>query len=132
MWGLDTNMQLWGMGQVSKGGAWGPWNGPNWLGAPKLRNIAAVEMGFGRGACIWGITEDYKLVYNYQTAPGSNDWWGWSAGDHKDELRGYELTAAGQNNGCARVWVISLNQVLTSQEQRSDSHDWEKFWTPPA
>ncbi|HKQ99610.1 MAG TPA: hypothetical protein VJT09_02990, partial [Pyrinomonadaceae bacterium] len=42
LWGLDTKMQLWGMGQESAGGKWGPWNGPNWLSAPKLRNMAAV------------------------------------------------------------------------------------------
>jgi hypothetical protein len=140
MWALDTNMQLWGMGQESKGGKWGAWNGPNWQGAPKLRNIAAVEMAAPRrgetvlGACIWGITEDYKIVYNNQSRPGVDDWWGWSVGSFKDELRGYEITAARQNNGSARVWAISNNQVLVSQQVNLDSSppSWDRYWTPEA
>lgn len=132
VWGLDTKMQLWGMGQESKGGKWGAWSGPNWLGASKLRNIAAVEMGPPYGACIWAITDDYKIVYNQQSRPGTNDWWGWTVGTFKDELKGYEITAAGQNNGSARVWVISLNQVLVSQEVnlKSSPPGWDRYWTP--
>lgn len=129
MWALDTNMQLWGMGQAARGGAWGAWVGPNWLSAPKLRNIAAVEMGRPQGACIWGITDDYKLVYNQQTAPGGG-WWGWRQGSNKDELRGYEITAAGHNSGRARVWVVSCDQVLVSQGQLPESAGFEGYWTP--
>jgi hypothetical protein len=139
VWALDTKMQLWGMGQESKGGKWGAWSGPNWLDAPKLRNIAAVEVTVVRdretyhGACIWGITDDYKIVYNQQSRPGMN-WFGWSAGSYKDELRGYEITAARQNNQSARVWVISNNQVLVSQQVdiNSSPPGWEGYWTPEA
>jgi hypothetical protein len=60
LWALDTKMQLWGMVQTAPGGSWGPWTGPNWEKAPKLRNIAAVETTVKKnnetyhGACIWG------------------------------------------------------------------------------
>jgi hypothetical protein len=132
LWALDTKLQLWGMGQESKGGKWGAWVGPNWLKAPKLRNIAAVSMAPPLGCCIWGITEDYKLVYNQQSGPGLNDWWGWRPGSFKDELRGYEITAAGHKDYGARVWVISNSQVLVSQEQnlKSSPPSWEGYWTP--
>lgn len=138
LWALDTKRQLWGMGQESPGGKWGAWSGPNWQNAPKLINIAAVEMTVTKGgytyfgACIWGITDEYKLVYNQQSAPGTNDWWGWTQGSFKDELRGYEITAARQNNGQARVWVISNNQVLVSQQVdvNSSPPGWERYWTP--
>ncbi|HEX8176145.1 MAG TPA: hypothetical protein VF543_13580 [Pyrinomonadaceae bacterium] len=138
LWGIDSHMQLWGMGQESPGGKWGAWVGPNWLGAPKLRNIAAVEMtvNTGRetilGASIWGITDDYKVVYNNQSRPGTNDWWGWQVGSFKDTLRGYEITAARQNNQSARVWVISNEQVLVSQQVNvaSSPPGWERYWTP--
>ncbi len=50
----------------------------------------------------------------------------------KDTLRGYEITAARQNNQSARVWVVSDKQELVSQEVRLDSSppSWEMFWTP--
>lgn len=137
LWAIDTNMQLWGMGQETKGGKWGPWSGPNWLGAPKLRNIAAVETTVDRrgekihGACIFGITDDYKIIFNEQSVPGGN-WFGWSVASFKDTLRGYEITAARQNNQSARVWALSNDQVLVSQEVNTNSSPpgWERFWTP--
>jgi hypothetical protein len=137
LWALDTKMQLWHMSQQSKGGSWGQWEGPNWQDAPKLRNIAAVETTVNRrgenihGACIWGITNDYKTVYNEQSRPGMN-WFGWSVGSFKNTLECYEITAARQNNQSARVWVISNEQVLTSQQVNIDSSPpgFERYWTP--
>lgn len=137
LWALDSKLQLWGMGQESPGGKWGAWVGPNWLEAPKLRNIAAVETTVKRsgesihGACIWGITADYRLVFNEQSRPSAN-WFGWSAGSFKDTLRGFEITAARQNNQSARVWVVSNDQVLVSQQVdiNSSPPGWERFWTP--
>jgi hypothetical protein len=138
LWALDTKMQLWGMGQPKPGDWTGAtWVGPNWLGAPKLRNIAAVETAVKKGneiihgACLWGITDDYKIVYNEQSRPNAN-WFGWSVGSFKDELRGYEITAARQNNQSARVWVISNSGVLVSQQVNINSSPpgWELFWTP--
>lgn len=137
MWALDTKMQLWGMVQESKGGKWGAWSGPNWQDAPKLRNIVAVESTVDRrgekihGACIWGITDDYKIVYNEQSKPGGS-WFGWSVGTFKNKMQGYEITAAKQNNQSARVWVISNDQVLVSQQVNTNSSPpgFERYWTP--
>lgn len=138
LWALDTKMQLWAMFQESPGGKWGAWQGPNWKNSPKLRNIAAVETTVTKGgrpwlgACIWGITNDYKIVYNQQSGPSLDDWWGWDPGTFKDTLRGYEITAARQNNQSARVWVISNEQVLVSQQVdiNSSPPGWERHWTP--
>ena len=137
LWALDTKLQLWGMGQASPGGQWGAWSGPNWLNAPKLRNIAAVETSVKKtnetihGACIWGITDDHKPIFNEQAKPGGS-WFGWSDGSFKNTLRGYEITAARQNNQSARVWVVSDKQELVSQQVdiNSSPPGWERFWTP--
>ena len=137
LWVLDNNQQLWGAGQESPGGKWGPWVGPNWLDAPKLRNIAAVETTVNRrgenihGACIWGLTLDGKPIFNEQSRPSAN-WFGWSDGSFKNTMRGFEITAARQNNQSARVWVVSNDQVLVSQQVTIDSSPpgWERFWTP--
>lgn len=137
LWALDTKRQLWGMGQESPGGNWGGWSGPNWLDAPKLRNIAAVTTAVKKGnetihgACIWGITDDYKIIYNEQSVPGGS-WFGWSVGSFKDKMRGDEITAARQNNQSARVWVVSDDDVLVSQQVMLNSSPpgFERYWTP--
>jgi hypothetical protein len=120
------------MGQASPGGDWGGWSGPNWLKAPKVGNIAAVELGGEKGACIWALTTDYKAIFNWQTKPGTDNWWGWGQGDNEDKMRAYEITAAGQNNKRQIVWVISNTQVLHSMATDGSPNDWQRFWTPPA
>lgn len=138
LWALDSRRQLWGMGQESPGGKWGGWSGPKWLGAQRLRNIAAVTTAVKKGnetihgACIFGITEDYQILFNEQSRAGTNDWFGWSVASFKDKLRGDEITAARQNNQSARVWVVSNDDVLVSQQVNINSSPpgWERFWTP--
>lgn len=130
IWGIDNKKQLWGMGQASPGGDWGPWSGPNWVKAPKVSNIAAVEMSGQKGACIWALTDDYKSIYNVQSPPGQNTWLGWQSGDTQDKMEAYEITAAGQNNGLAIVWVISSLNGLYTQSVKADTKDWERVWTP--
>jgi hypothetical protein len=129
LWGLDTKQQLWGVGQLTPGGDWGPWSGPNWINAPRLTNIAACQTN--DGAMIWGINEEARMISNFQTSPGSNKWSGWSSGDWMNAPFSYELTAAQQNNGCAQVWAISLNQVLSSIAQTGQGCAWAMTWTPP-
>ena len=137
LWGLDSKLQLWGSVQEKPGGNWGAWVGPNWEQAPRLRNIAAVETTVKKnnetyhGACIWGLTADGRSTFNEQSRPSAN-WFGWSQGTFTDTFRGYEITAMRQNNQSARVWVISYDQVLASQQVdlNSSPPGFERFWTP--
>lgn len=132
LWGIDEKQQLWCMFQKAKDGDWGPWQGPNWNKAPKVRNLGAVEMGGQKGGCIWIITNDYKFYKSEQSSPGGPEWWPWSPGDYQESLFGYEITACGQNNGLQEVWAVSLKQDLHSQCVNKDAKDWEWYWTPPA
>jgi hypothetical protein len=124
VWAIDTQRRLWASGQESPGGAWGEWAG-DWMKAPKLRNIAAVEGS--NGAIIVGQDENYELTDNFQSGAGSTTWRGWSTPQGFDP-RSYELTAAGQNNGQARLWVITLGGKLTSVVQHDNSH-WDNQWS---
>lgn len=126
VWALDEKRQLWGAGQESKGGKWGPWSGPNWMKAPKLRNIAAVE-GMN-GAIIIGQNEDYLITSNFQQGPGNNTWRGWDTPFEEFQSRSYELTAAGQNNGVAQLWAITLGGTLTTLTQKENNH-WNPNWS---
>ena len=123
LWGLDTKRQLWASWQITRGGSWTPWAGPNWDGAPELVNITACQQGGSRGTQIWGITSDYTLISNFQIAPGDK-WSGWSTGSWMSAPQVYELTAAEQNNGCVRFWALTLHQELISISQTSPGGDW--------
>ena len=131
IWGIDSESKLWGNGQDPGTGRWGDWGKPNWKRAPKCRNIAAVELGGTRGATIWAIRDDYKVVYNYQTQTGMDSWMGWVDADDGGTLSAYEITAAAQNDSLGRVWAISLGQLLTSQATVRPTLEWERRWTPP-
>ncbi len=109
--------------QQNDGGDWSAWSAPNWDGAPSLSNVAACQQGGSRGAQLWGITEDYMLISDYQVSPGGN-WSGWSKGSWSNAPACYELTAAQQNNGCVQLWVLTLKQVLTSISQTSPGGNW--------
>ena len=98
-------------------------------------NIAAVVSTVQRGneayhgACVWGIKTDFDIVFNEQSKPGAG-WSGWSEGSY-DRRRGYEITAARQNNQSARVWVITNKQDIISQQVDLTSSwpHWEGYWT---
>ncbi|HEV2862585.1 MAG TPA: hypothetical protein VGX48_16345 [Pyrinomonadaceae bacterium] len=126
VWALDEKRQLWGAGQETPGGKWGPWVGPNWLGAPKLRNIAAVE-GMN-GAIIVGQDENYRVTSNFQQGAGQNSWRGWETPGQGFDPPSYELAAAGQNNGVAQLWAITLGGKLTTVTQKENNH-WNPNWS---
>lgn len=123
LWAIDTKRQLWSCYQTSPGGDWSAWSAPNWDGAPSLSNVAACQQGGSRGAQLWGITEDYVLISDYQVSPGGN-WSGWSSGSWSNAQPCYELTGAQQNNGCVELWIVTLKQVLTSISQTSPGGNW--------
>lgn len=123
LWALDTKRQLWSCYQTSPGGDWTAWSTPNWDGAPLLINIAVCQQGGSRGAQLWGITEDYVLVSDYQVSPGGN-WSGWSKGSWLNAPQCYELAAAQQNNGSVELWIITLQQVLSGISQTSPGGNW--------
>ena len=128
LWALDTKRQLWSCYQTSPGGNWTGWSSPNWDGAPNLDNIGVCQQGGSRGAQLWGITEGYTLVSDYQVSAGGN-WSGWSTGSWLNAPQVYELAAAEQNNGCVQLWVITLDQVLMSIWQTSPGGNWGP-WAP--
>lgn len=130
LWGIDANLQLWCMTEKSPDSptpptGWGSWEGPNWQGAPKLRNIAAVRGA--EGVILWGIDDDYRMVQNWQNASGK--WNGWSPKNWMGAPHSNELTAAGQNNNCVQLWAVTLGQKLTSIAQTAPSCNWQQHWS---
>ena len=121
LWAIDTNLQLWSCWQTSPGGNWTGWSGPKWDNAPKLLSIAASQQGGSRGAQIWGITENYTLVTDYQVTPGGG-WSGWA--NWQDAPGVTQIAAAQQNNGCVQLWAVGTDNVLISTSQTSPGGNW--------
>ena len=76
LWGTDENNALWSIYQVSPGGGWSAWDGPNWLGATTLTQLAACQQNDGRVE-LWGIDMNLAVKTIWQTSPGG-DWSGWT------------------------------------------------------
>jgi hypothetical protein len=123
IWAIDTYLQLWSCWQTSPGGNWTGWSGPNWDSAPKLFGIAASQQGGSRGAQLWGVTQDYMLISDYQVSPGGG-WSGWSSGNWANAPNVTEVAAAQQNNGCVQLWAITSDGVLISIAQTSPGGNW--------
>ena len=98
-----------------------------WLGIANSVAVPAVVVQ-PNGAIIIGQDEEYRVLTNFQSAPGTNNWTGWSAPGWNNAPLSYELTACGQNNGRAQIWAITLKGTLTSIVQRPDAL-WPNHWS---
>ena len=128
-WALDTDQQLWSRSRASPTGDWSSWSPPNWEGAPSLIKIAACEQAGTRGQQLWGITEDYSLVSNFQVSVG-NGWNGWSTGTWQNAPPVKEITACLAPYGCAHLWAVTLEQKLIGISQLAPGGGWGS-WSPP-
>jgi len=125
LWGIDSNLRLWCMTENSADNhtppsGWGAWEGPNWQNAPRLRNIAAVRGA--EGVILWGITEQFQIIQNWQNGKGI--WNGWSHVNWLGAPHCYEITAAGQNNHCSQLWGVTVMGKVTSIAQAAPACNW--------
>jgi hypothetical protein len=130
VWTLDSKrlMSIW---QNQPGGDWSSgWNTwpaeqpfPVWENAPPLIGITACDQSGGRGAAVWGVTEDHTLICNYQESPGSS-WNGWSQGNWLDAPPVSTLTASQLSNGAVQLWVLTTDGWLFSTKQKAAGGDW--------
>src|SRR5437667_41667 len=103
---------------------------PSWQNAPPLVQIAASQQGGTRGAQIWGITEGYTLITNFQETPGGT-WAGWSPmGSGPVQAGVQQVTAAQQNDGRVELWVTDNDEQLWTMWQTSPGGDWTA-WSAP-
>ena len=103
---------------------------PSWQNAPPLVQIAASQQGGTRGAQIWGITEGYTLITNFQETPGGT-WAGWSPmGSGPVQAGVQQVTAAQQNDGRVELWVTDNDEQLWTMWQTSPGGGWSG-WSGP-
>jgi hypothetical protein len=134
VWTLDSGRLL-SMWQLQPGGSWpglSGWTGwPNpplrWQNAPPLVAMTACEQSGGRGAAIWGVTLDHKLICDYQETPGG-EWSGWTPGNWLGAPPLSRLTATQRSNGAVQLWGLTLNGGwLTTTRQEVAGGDWTEW-----
>lgn len=73
----------------------------------------------------WDTTLN-QLVTCYQFTPGGN-WSGWQPWANTPNV--IELAAAGQNNGCVQLWVLTSDGALISCRQTAPGGGWTPWET---
>jgi hypothetical protein len=129
-WALDGNLELWTTSQISPGGEWGPWSGPNWNNTPKgMRRLASCRQDSVRGLQLWGISEDYLLVNcNQQTAGGKwSAWQNWPATPAKSQ---FTEIAAAEQDGHGQLWALDTNRKLWATWQTTRGGSWTPWHGP--
>ena len=129
IWVIDANNALYSNAQTSPGGNWTGWSPAGWSSPPPLQAVAASQQGGSRGAQLWGVDTGGQLRSTFQETPGGS-WSSWSGvwnGSSPSNL--ISVTAAQQNNGAVRIWVLDADGVLYSNAQWAAGTDWTG-WTP--
>ena len=103
----------------------------SWQDAPPLVQIAASQQGGPRGAQVWGVTESYALITNFQETPGGT-WSGWEPMDGPVEAGVQQITAAQQNDGRVELWATDNDEQLWTTWQTTPGGYWSgwdgPFW----
>jgi phospholipase C len=135
IWAVDGSNALYSNAQTTPGGNWTGWSAAGWSGAPPLRMIAASQQGGSRGAQLWGIDTSGQLRSSYQESPGG-PWSAWSGiwnGSSPPNL--ISVTAAQQNDGTVRIWVLDAGNALYSNAQTAPGGNWTGWssagWSSP-
>jgi hypothetical protein len=106
-----------------------PASDTSWQNAPPLSQIAATQQGGSRGAQVFGVTEDYQLITNWQATPGGQ-WSGWEKMTPPPTGAVTQAAAAQQNDGRCQLWVTDTDQQLWSMWQTSPGGAWTG-WSGP-
>lgn len=102
----------------------------SWQNAPPLFAIAASQQGGTRGAQVWGVTQDYKLITNWQATPGGQ-WSGWEPIGLPPNASGVlQVAAALQNDGRCQLWATDNDQQLWTMWQTAPGGNWTG-WSGP-
>ena len=100
----------------------------SWQNAPPLAQIAASQQGGTRGAQVWGVTQDYQLITNWQATPGGT-WSGWQKmapppTQPPVPAGVLQVAAAQQNDGRCQLWVTDMQEQLWSMWQTAPGGNW--------
>ena len=117
LWGVQNTGKLTTIYQVTPGGDWSQWMGPDWAGRGypmQVYELGAAQHSNG-WAQIWILDESLRIWTTVQTSPGGN-WAEWDGPMWNDTPAGMKRVAACQQGGSvgARLWGITDDYGLLS------------------
>ncbi len=131
LWGLGIDYQITSIYQVTPGGSWSKWEGPDWAGpgGPALFvDLTAAQQNDGRVA-LWALDDRQQLWCIWQTSPGGN-WSAWSGPNWNKATTLREICACQQGGSRgAQLWAIDQNDNLVTCYQVTPGGDWSG-WAP--
>ena len=127
LWGVQQNYKLTSTFQVSPGGNWSEWLGPNWNGMNQpVFDIAGALQNNGN-VQLWVIDNRQQLYSISQTSPGGG-WGQWSGPNWNNAPRMNNIGAAQQRgNRGAQLWGVTEDYTLTTTYQVSPGGNWSEW-----
>ena len=134
---LDKCGMVWCVRQVSPGGAWGAWEGPNVGGQPHAFSaLVASQQRGNRGIEFWAMGDDGQVWTLYELTAGG-PWSSWEGPGFKGQTVPLKrIAAAEQNNGNVLFCGLDAGGVVYTIGQSWAGGDWggwsaNPFQTPP-
>ena len=135
LWGVQVNGTLNTIYQITPGGGWSKWMGPDWAGKgypPQVYELAAAQQNNG---CVQFFALDLKLQLwsTAQSAPGG-DWTPWAGPNWNSGAPGMKRIAASQQGGNrgAQLWGITGDLSLVTCYQLTPGGKWSGWQGWPA
>ncbi|HEX7178059.1 MAG TPA: hypothetical protein VF240_22570 [Pyrinomonadaceae bacterium] len=127
LWGVQQNYKLNSTFQVTPGGNWSEWIGPNWNGMnQQVFDIAGALQNNGN-VQLWVLDNRQQLYSISQNSPGGN-WGQWSGPNWSGAPRMNAIGAAQQGGPRgAQLWGVTENQILTSTYQITPGGNWSPW-----
>jgi hypothetical protein len=127
LWGVQANGTLNTIYQVTPGGGWSQWLGPNWAGQGHPKQVYELAAAQQNNGCVQFFALDMKLQLwtTGQSAPGG-DWTPWSGPNWNNAPRGMKRVCASQQGGSrgAQLWGITSDYSLVTCYQITAGGKW--------
>jgi hypothetical protein len=133
LFSLDAAGSVWEIAEMSPGGNWGGWSGPNFESQSlPFVEIAAAQLSGGLGVQLWATDAAGLISTIYQQAPGGA-WTAWKVPGFCDQSVPMSvMAAAGQNNGDLMLFSIEVGGGLWGIGETDPNQVWGSWVELPS
>jgi len=131
LWSVDTLGRIWYAGQLSPGGTWSPWSGPNFNGQTFTATQVAVA-GQNTGVLqLWALDAAGMLWTAGQQGPGGG-WGPWSGPNFNGQPGALSYIAAAEQSGNRGVelWGVDAGGNIWTIYQTTPGGAWSSWEGP--
>jgi hypothetical protein len=130
LWGVQYNGTVNTIYQVTPGGSWSQWMGPDWAGPgfpSQIYELAAAQQTNG---CVqfWGLDVNLELWTTSQSSPGG-DWVAWAGPNWNNAPKGMKRLAACRQGGGlgTQLWGICEDLSIITCQQKTPGGTWSAW-----